>query len=131
MHSSLDNIKIGISEQIQFNDLLNQHHESYSNLSVENKMKILIMAGQIRLGKKIPIKFKPTRHVLPEMNQCHICCVDYVPNDRLAECQQCKKQLHFNCMIQWCHESIHLKSVAKCPFCISDWKDGGKILIHA
>lgn len=109
----------------KLSELIREYRLKFYNLSNDEKIKTLLMADQIKLSKKIPIKCKPVERIVPKDQHCVICYQDYNLEERVTTCKTCKNQMHSTCLINWCYESIHNTSQATCPFCRSRWKDNG------
>jgi len=108
-------------------DILCSHRMNYYQMSDNEKKKVMDLANQIKLDKKIPIKCKPIEYIEAKDHECVICCQPYSHSDRIGECLFCKQQLHQDCLMGWCFESIQSSSQPTCPFCRAIWKDNGKL----
>lgn len=108
-------------------DLFQSYHQHLSQLSDEEKAFAYHQLNQIKLDKKIPIKYKPIKYIHPSTPECTICGSCYNSEDRIVECSSCHQHLHSKCSLEWAYNSITDQSCATCPFCRSPWKDTGKL----
>jgi hypothetical protein len=108
-------------------NIIQSYHEHFRQLSDEDKGVAYRLLGQIKLDKKIPIKYKPIKYIHPSTPECTICGSCYNSEDRIVECSSCHQHLHSKCSLEWAYNSISDQSYATCPFCRSPWKDTGKL----
>ncbi len=123
----ITDITTTVTLQQQIVQIFYQYHQSYFNLSVDDKSRVSLMINQNKLDLKIPIKYKQTEYIKPQTPDCAICGVIYNSDDRIVECSQCHQHLHATCSLEWNFTRIQSQSCATCPFCRDAWKDSGKL----
>lgn len=126
-HTLDDSIWIPLPSLNRIAYILNKYNLNLYHLSNEDKVKALNLYNNVQLDRKIPIKLKQTEQIVPRQHECTICACEYVPNENISQCIQCKQQLHSQCLSDWYAESVYIDTSIKCPFCRGKWRHSDTI----